>query len=180
MMKKVISFFAAICLLGSLVIVSVHYYHRTHKVWVPATDEEVLGGVVLLADQSIYREGELTLSFNLENDSAQTISFDAAVYHDDGNTTYQDNESPIYLQKMLNGQWCRWEVPEQYRGTPDPTAGLEAEVASEMSCGPFLMHSDQYLDKLSAGRYRAVFPFYVIEEASNIHSYVAYAEFDVK
>jgi hypothetical protein len=178
-MKKMISLFVSICLLGGIAVVSVYNYHRSHKVWIPATDEEVLDGVVLLAEQSVYREGEITLSFQLTNDSAQTISFDATVYHSDGETTYQDSESPIYLQKMVNGQWCRWEVPEQYRGTPDSTAGVEAEVASGMSCGPFVMHSYQYLDQLSAGSYRAAFPFHGVGEASELHSYEAYAEFEV-
>lgn len=179
LMKKMISLFVAVCLLGGAAVVAVHFYQRSHKVWIPVTDEDMLNGVDLLPGQKVYNAGDLTLSFTLKNNSEQTISFDATIYHDADETTYQDGESPISLQKMVDGQWCRWDIPEQSRDTQGATAGVEAEVASGSSCGPFILHSRQYLNELSSGNYRAVFPFYVVENPSDLHNYVGYAEFEV-
>lgn len=180
-MKKIFKIFIAICLVISASAFLVNCYHSTHKVWIPANEMDSIPDVIFRSEKLVYDASTITLSFYLENNSANTLCFGATKYIELGETaSYQDKESDIYLQKQIDGTWCYWGIPEKYQNTRNTsTAGIEAEVPAGTICG-FTMHSLQYLDKLDSGSYRAALPIYLRNEPGDIQNYEIYAEFSVQ
>jgi len=182
-MKKLIRLFVGIFFVMMIILGCFYVYHRTHKTWIPAEEQNTLDDVILVSEKSTYSLHEPVVSFSLTNNSLNRISFGVNHYYSEKQpNTYQVGESNIVLQKWVNGSWCSWDIPDKYKTNKHNSgfAGIDCELAAGQSDGPFLIQSNQFLPEIKPGKYRAVFSYVVLEQKmSEIEQRVffAYSEF---
>lgn len=143
-----------------------------------ASEENKLDGVTLIPDKDIYKMGISELAFTLVNDSGAKICFGSERYAHGEKLEYYNRESELYLQKLINGDWIT-QKKEQQKNDGNTTAGVEVEMQNGEKYR-IIINDKQYLEVLTAGRYKAIFPFYVVIEPGSINYYSVTTEFELQ
>lgn len=172
-MKRHITFFG-IC----FIIIMVFKFYDSNKANLDMVSEEKkLAGVTLIPDKDIYKIGISELAFTLVNDSGAKICFGSERYVHGEKLEYYNRESELYLQKQINGDWITQK--EQQKKEGNTTAGVEVEMQNGEEYR-IIINDKQYLEVLTTGRYKAIFPFYVVIEPGSINYYSVTTEFELQ